>query len=159
MSDSGQYGLLPPPAGCILGSCSSLRWTGQALLSFLLWAAGGCVLFESGGNCANIYARRGASRQWLFSCFPFTVHSLLSSLTAPPHTPSPGWVSLLCLSLGGLPPEWDRTGGGRGCLCGSGLRGMSRGTGAVDPRVLSGPAPLEVEAEVALSTRRSCFAP
>ena len=52
-----------------------------------------------------------------YSCFPFTVHSLLSSLTAPPHTPSPGWVSLLCLSLGGLPPEWDRTGGGRGSVC------------------------------------------
>ena len=45
MSDSEKYGLLPSPAACTLGSCPSLRWTGQALLSFLLWAAGGCVSF------------------------------------------------------------------------------------------------------------------
>ena len=45
MSDSEKYGLLPSPAACTLGCRPSLRWTGQALLSFLLWAAGGCVSF------------------------------------------------------------------------------------------------------------------
>lgn len=85
MSDSEKYGLLPSPAACTLGSCPSLRWTGQALLSFLLWAAGGCFILRVEEMVLTSTLEETLRDSGFYSRFPCTVHSLLSSLTAPPH--------------------------------------------------------------------------
>lgn len=137
----GQYGLLPPPAGCILGSCSSLRWTGGRLC-FLSFSG-----LQEGVFCLRVeeivltsMLEEALPDSGFYSCFPFTVHSLLSSLTAPPHTPSRGWVSLLCLSLGGLPPL-SGTGAGASAAVSVWFRaqGMRHGDpAAVRPAGLSG---------------------